>query len=157
MSSTGLATQQIDDYFNKNYQKNDEIVVNKPPQIPIQQQKTIVKKSPTNTLFRRQPTFINNNDNDNNKSSTPSDPPSIRSTITIDLTKARSNTQLLKMCIGELGWNSIDTLPLNNNFDIIWLSAISQQSDITTTLPSNDSQTILNNNNNTRINKFPCN
>lgn len=68
--------------------------------------------------------------------------------ITVDTSKARSNLEVLKMCIPELGWQECpDGLP--NGCDIIWQSCTSHE--------GRDQFVNISQSASSRINKFPCN
>ncbi len=67
--------------------------------------------------------------------------------ITVDTSKARSNSEVLKLCIAELGWQECPD-GLASGCDIIWQSCTSHEGRDQFT---NISQSAL-----SRINKFPC-
>jgi hypothetical protein len=67
--------------------------------------------------------------------------------ITVDISKARSNTEVLKMCLSELGWQD-STTGQNSGCDIIWQSCTSSYE----TDPGNT----VSYSNYSRVNKFPC-
>ncbi len=68
--------------------------------------------------------------------------------ISVDITKAKSNTEVLKMCLSELGWQDYPN-DQTNGYDIIWQSsASSNESDVGNGISSATYS---------RINKFPCN
>ena len=68
--------------------------------------------------------------------------------ISVDITKAKSNTEVLKMCLSELGWQDY-TNDQTNGYDIIWQSSASSNE-------SDNGSGILCATY-SRINKFPCN
>ncbi|CAF0971673.1 unnamed protein product, partial [Brachionus calyciflorus] len=69
-----------------------------------------------------------------------------KSKITVDTSKARSNTEVLKLCIMELGWQECpDGLP--NGCDIIWQSFASHE--------GRDQKQNTNSTSDSRLNKFP--
>ena len=68
--------------------------------------------------------------------------------ITIDTSKARSNSEVLRVCINELKWTECPNGLPNQGCDIIWQSCTTNESD-----QSNIAITPYQ----SRINKFPCN
>jgi hypothetical protein len=68
--------------------------------------------------------------------------------ITVDTSKARSNSEVLKLCINELGWQECPD-GLAAGCDIIWQSCTSHE--------GRDQFTSISHSASSRINKFPCN
>lgn len=68
--------------------------------------------------------------------------------ISVDITKAKSNTEVLKMCLSELGWQDYPN-DLTNGYDIIWHSSASSN--------ESDNGSGISCATYSRINKFPCN
>lgn len=66
--------------------------------------------------------------------------------ITVDTSKARSNTEVLKLCIAELGWLECPN-GLPNGCDIIWQSCASHE--------GRDQNSFSYFSSNSRLNKFP--
>jgi hypothetical protein len=94
----------------------------------------------------------NNNNNNNNSSSAhttsfPNKMLPLNCIITVDTSKARSNAEVLKMCIGELGWQECPD-GLNSGCDIIWQSCTSHE--------GRDQFSNISQSASSRINKFPC-
>ena len=82
-----------------------------------------------------------------NQSLQPKEIKSNKCNITVDISKARSNTEVLKMCLSELGWQD-STNGQNSGCDIIWQSCTSSF--------ETDHGNNVSYSNYSRINKFPC-
>lgn len=117
-------------------------------------------------MFRRQPTeeIISNNStitspqtstaafpfassSSVSTSSTVVTAPSLKGPITVDTSRARSNTELLRMCIAELGWQEYAATTGGAAPDVIWQSFASHENDQQPAPPTHLAA---------RINKFPC-
>ena len=71
--------------------------------------------------------------------------------ISVDTSKARSNAEVLKMCLTELGWQDCPN-GLAGGCDIIWQSSTSShEGEHGNSIPN------TNKDQQSRINKFPCN
>lgn len=70
-----------------------------------------------------------------------------KSLITVDTSKARSNSEVLKICLAELGWQDCPN-GLPHGCDIIWQSCTSHEGE--------HNSSSLNYSNTARVNKFPC-